>query len=341
MTVLAIAIVSARSEAFFVALDPNALDLNFRAAHEELTRQSYRQLQESWKTAGGPDATPLESAFDALYNLTSGVYATDVPNGDYPVSLPEFWKFPTDIIQWHNNPEGQHLHSLRNRRADDGGLEFAIDACRGTRKSILTALSKAFDQLAAGEASKYLFLAGHGLHMIQDSFSPAHALRQTSGNYNLVDICYYGKRVPGVTSCYHEENDHRDHLWLLQDMTNSIALTTREWKSRGETVKSLESLESFILSDASESDKVAYLKHEARLAKVASIKYLNITLKTLLALPKAELARPTAFQARKKAFLEEMTRLLEGKIKNSSGPFSEVMPEGILNCSQLNKKEKI
>jgi hypothetical protein len=329
------------SQCFSVAIDPNALNLDSRSGHEELTRQAYEYLQNEWKAAGTDRRSYLEDELEALYHITRGVYATDVPNGNYAISLPEFWQYPADILKWHHNPSGQHLHSLRNRNPDEDKLESALDACVGTKKDIVKVLSQAFDHLAKNKKSEYLFLVGHGLHIIQDSFSTAHTQRQDSGNYNLTDICYYGDRLNHEKACYHEDIDKRHHVWLTQDLTGPISLTKKEWEPRGEPVKSIDRYDRFVLSDASENDKKAYLKHEARLAKIASIKYLKITLGFVLEWPK-NISKDETTAKYKKQFIDKILCLLngydgnEGNTENNHDDlYQQVMSQGIMNCSEL------
>jgi len=346
--VLTLFLLPTPSQGFFVSVDPNALNLDSHSAHEELTRQAYEYLQNKWKAAGTDHRSYLEDELDALYNITRGVYATDVPNGNYVISLPKFWQFPTDITKWHRNPFGQHLHALRNRKADGTQLESALDACVGTKKDLVNVLSQAFDSLAKDKKSEFFFLVGHGLHIIQDSFSTAHTQRQDSGNYNLIDMCYYGDRLDNEKACYHKDPDNRDHIWLTQDLTDVILLTKKEWGPRGELVKSIESFDSFVLSNTSENDKKAYLKHEARLAKVASIKYLKITLDLVLTFPKDISKDETAKNSYKRQFIDNILYLLDGDGSNSGidrrgnntgnvnvDSYGPIMSQGIMNCSEL------
>jgi hypothetical protein len=334
---------SATGQSFFVSIDPNALNLGSHSAHEELTRQAYEYLQEQWKIAGSDHRAYLEEDLEALYNISRGVYATDVPNGKYIISLPDFWQFPNDILQWHNNPFGQHLHSLRNRTDDKIHLESALEACLGTKKDILNVVAQAFDYLAANKKTEFLFLVGHGLHIIQDSFSSAHTRRQNTGNYNLTDLCYYGERQENESACFHEENDERDQIWLMREPADLFALTKKEWAVRGESVKAFKSIDKFDLIKASEKDKRAYLKHEARLAKIATIKFLKLNLELLLEMPKGLLKDEGAREDHKRQFINKITKLLEVETGEKVGveiktySYDKIMSEGIMKCSDIKK----
>jgi hypothetical protein len=339
-----------QSHSFFVAIDPNALNLDSHSAHEELTRQAYEYLQNKWKAEGTDHRSYLEDELDSLYNITRGVYATDIPNGNHVISLPQFWQYPTDVMKWHRNPFGQHLHALRNRKLDEIQLESARDACMGTKKDLMNVLSQAFDNLTKDRKSEFLFLVGHGLHIIQDSFSTVHTKRQDSGNYNLIDLCYSGNRPDNEKACYHKDNDNRDHIWLTQDLAGLASLTKKEWGPRGEPVKSIGSFDSFVLSNTSDNDKKAYLKHEARLAKAASIQYLKITLDLVLRFPKDTVKDETIKNNYKKQFVDKIFYLLDGDGNNNGirnngknngngkvDSYDQIMSQGIMNCSELKK----
>ncbi|HPJ96539.1 MAG TPA: hypothetical protein PK022_04465 [Syntrophales bacterium] len=334
--ILALLLWPVQSPGFYVALDPNALNLDAHSGHEELTRQAYEYLQNKWKAEGhGEYYSRLENEFDALYQITRGAYATDVPNGNYILSLAAFWQFPPDILQWHRNPSGQHLHALRNRTADGAKLESAREACIGTKQDVLKVLSQAFDYLEANKKTEYLFLVGHGLHIIQDSFAPAHTRRQPAENYHLTDLCYFGDRLAHEQACYHEANDRRDYIWLTKDLTEPIILTRQQWEPHGEMVKTVDNLESFVLSNVPEADKKTYLRHEARLAKIASIRYLQITLDPVLAFP----GKNGKADQDKKEFVDKIIKLLDGSPdhpqRGNTEAYDDVMPAGIMNCSEL------
>jgi len=325
-----------QSPGFYVALDPNALTLDAHSGHEELTRQAYEYLQNKWKAEGRREYySRLENEFDALYQITRGVYATDVPNGNYVLSLVTFWKFPSDILQWHRNPSGQHLHAVRNRTAAGAKLESAREACIGIKQDVLKVLSQAFDYLEANKKTEYLFLVGHGLHIIQDSFAPAHTRRQLAANFHLTDLCYYSDRLAHEKACYHEANDRQDYIWLTKDLTEPILLTRQQWEPWGEMVKTIDNLDGFVLSDIPEQERKSYLQHEARLAKIASIKYLQIILDPVLTLPK----KRGKEDKDKQEFVDKIIKLLDGHPGNTHRDHSEaydnVMTEGIMNCSEL------
>jgi len=100
-------------------------------------------------------------------------------------------------------------------------------------------------------------------------------------------------------------------------------------------VKTVDNLEGFVLSNIPEADKKTYLRHEARLAKIASIRYLQITLEPVLVLPKKN---GKAGQD-KKEFVDMIIKLLDGDPDHTqcgnTKAYDNVMPAGIMNCSEL------
>lgn len=63
----------------------------------------------------------------------------------------------------------------------------------------------------------HLYTVGAALHIIQDSFSPAHTRRSGSDFQVIEGICVFGfaNVLPGL--CQHEELDERDIIWASQD----------------------------------------------------------------------------------------------------------------------------
>jgi hypothetical protein len=308
-----------KSQAFYVSSDPNSLVLEARGAHEEITRQAWLQVNSTLAFDNG-----------VLKTLTQGNYATDVPGGFYPLSLPAFWQYPKNIFKWHNNPIGQHLHSLRNR-VDANSLESALSGCAGLKQEILIVLKSAYTRwLAQDDKSESWFLIGHSIHMLQDSFSPAHSVRNQAGNFNLVDVCYYGPTDDSRKGqiCHHEEADARDHIWLVNSNVKAITLAKGLWESKGEQVNSVNSIEDIEITEEATPYVHSLFTHEARLAQVATSKYLYTVGNFFKTLP-LSVATDAGF-----AELERRVML----VFDSAGEiFQDTMSEGVLNCSELTK----
>src|SRR5262249_60641310 len=100
-----------------------------------------------------------------------------------------------------------------------------------------------------------LFLFGHALHTIQDSFSAAHTVRAgAADNHDLLNVCYYGKPLNvGSSACYHAVPDLRDDIWLGNIL---------EVVKKGGSVVPLDEI------------KERSIKAEAQLARTATMRYL-------------------------------------------------------------------
>ncbi|MBX9766840.1 MAG: hypothetical protein K2X47_06175, partial [Bdellovibrionales bacterium] len=108
---------------------------------------------------------------------------------------------------WHNNPEGQILHFLRNYQNTTSageiqsyGLSTAANTCLSAREMILQITKNALlkypqylealakkDPSAPEMLTQVLFLIGHATHMLQDSFSGEHTRRALQGMRNFGD----------------------------------------------------------------------------------------------------------------------------------------------------------
>ena len=266
---------------------------------------------------------------------------------------------------WHENPDGQVTHFLRNYQnsATEFGLVSAKDTCNDATQFMVDLTSEAmrlWGILAGAEVSKgvpskeklaelnqvrtaIMFLIGHVTHMLQDSFTSEHTirgwaagkadremkeyfdsevtrmsdkldekeksaqLRERLVNYDIFDVCYYGKgQNQGITRqlkkgdfepCYHEElgpdlktvkmgflsqtySDFGDNIWNLGKKENNVRdnekytslyrKTVAEWARRGELVDNSKSHDD---SKANE-EKWSHINHNARLARAATVRYL-------------------------------------------------------------------
>lgn len=157
------------------------------------------------------------------------------------------------------------------------------------------------------------FLTGHALHMIQDSFSQAHTLRDaTDSNHLLKEVCYYSEEpklnpVQGQI-CFHKPLDPRDGIWILKGPEDK----------------------NFNPAELNEQQKRDALISEARWARTASVYYLFFLAKRLQSAPNPE----TATGELQKTLKEE---LFIGFQKDLHPEYS-LMKKGILNCGGLSKK---
>jgi hypothetical protein len=280
------AVLSPFAVAFTVSV--NTSKLGFYAGrtsgHEEITRQAMNRLEEILKAnqvdlkaaapkfLGDRDAAFFGTkGFISQNKVIQGNYATDWPDQLLSqFNLPKWHKEPLE--GWQNNPNMQILHFLQNIKSDNT-LVSQKESCLIAREKILKATREGVIQWIAGKKSKALFMFGHATHTIQDSFSPAHTVRGPSDrNNDVLRICYYGSAQstdPG--DCYHKIVDARDGIWIRTDEQEN--LTKLEWPNEEvEQIPYAPFATSFISREAKESA----LKHEARLARLATIRYLYL-----------------------------------------------------------------
>ncbi len=180
-----------------------------------------------------------------------------------------------------------------------------------------------------------LFLLGHATHTIQDSFSPAHVARDTwQGNNDPLNIGYYGSDLKnhltqaGVADqvAYHETVDIGDFIWIRDEA--NYRRTRREWMNiPGEKIR--------LCSDTIlklPADKEACLKHEARLARNATVRYLFVVAKYL--------NEKRTGKIKDTKHDELVTRLTQNFFEGNAGipGNDEVMPDGIMRCHRLSDK---
>jgi hypothetical protein len=373
--ILLVGLFTSQADAFMMALDPNAY-VDFKiggrsSGHEEITRQSMIWARDELANVKiYPIKDDTEEIFGDLNPRTFGTKGTspnmiiqgnfamdfeDSPRGmSYPINIVEYWGFPrdvdwgTDLFDWHNNPEGQTLHGLRNYI--NGNLQTAYQACTEVQGRIMKASIDAVDYWVKGQKAKSAFILGQATHIIQDTFSPAHTKRSGyADGHQIVDLCYYGtaqrdklrREKPNNTICYHEKVDLRDVIFIRDDW--QIEQVEREWQGF-DTETVLVSNYSWRLGFVSRDDKEAALKHEARLAKVATARYLYImaqyiydTLHFQLEIAPGAMTIDVDY-----SMLKERLKagLFEGSLDIlQNQAMRNIMPNGVLNCERLPNKD--
>lgn len=315
------------------------------SGHEEITRQALNNTLKRIK-----NLDPENSLFDLSelqFNLKaeprglqgykaknlviSGNFASDFPKQATTVNLAEFWKNPK--ISDFENADNQVLHFLRNY-IDDRTLASAQETCLNAQSNIQYVASQAVELYRRGEKAKALFLIGHALHTIQDSFSPIHAVRAgDSDNNDVRQICFYGiemsKRILNagdkepVPLCYHKTPDSKDAIWNTNPARYKEAL--KNWSH--EPSSQCDKLNSY---PATEEEKASCLSSEARLARVASEKFLFLMFSEL---------SPTNLTPRSSDSLASalQTQLFEGPL--GVPELDQKMPLGIMRCGSLSTEK--
>lgn len=218
------------------------LGLSFVRGHEDLTRfavDDANALLQARAKAGAPvsayPAVPVgEHACTTTVPLVAGNFATDIAIESWPFKerpgadlLAFYGNDATSLSEWQAAPDLQSLHFLRDRK--DGRPLSAKDACSTSRGRIVAATKQALSE-STRERREFFF--GHALHIIEDSFSPAHVRRASQGTLGeendfkkIVDVCTYGEEVKGA--CFHEEPIlggaifHDDRIWKKRALFTS------------------------------------------------------------------------------------------------------------------------
>lgn len=287
LPVAALVVFSAASAwAFTVSINTTAAGFaaGRTSGHEEITRQALNRLERSLPAAGLDAADFAPEFLGARAADPFGTRGFDVDNqiiqGNYATDFPEALVKVFDIAAWHGevlagwttNPNVQVLHFLQNRRPD-GALVAQEETCNAAREKIARTTREGVRLWRAGGRRLALFLFGHATHTIQDSFSPAHTIRADKDhNHDLLKICYYGYAAGGGDSCYHLPVDPRDGIWIR--MPNQLLLAAKE--SPGESAAIVPYVPVFTDFMLFDSFKESALKHEARLARTATMRYLYL-----------------------------------------------------------------
>lgn len=258
------------------------------SGHEEITRQALNNISKKIKEVDksntifdlkelnfdlAPEAKGL-FGYKAKNLVINGNFATDFPKQTSVLSLEDFWKIKN--FDAFENPKTQSLHFLKNYKTNLS-LESAKTTCEQARSAIKYVTGEALKAWDAGDKTKALFLIGHATHTIQDSFSPAHTQRDgADNNYNLKNVCYFGtemqkhmdtSRMGPKDLCYHNAPDSRDAVWNISGEQYKAALSN--WSK--EKASQCDKGAGYPQTD---EEKTSCLSSDARLARVATEKYL-------------------------------------------------------------------
>lgn len=361
MTIWAFLILSSASHAFTSSYSLElmgffSLDQGRTSGHEEITRQALNKtksllLKNNSKVDLSRGGIKLLSDLDsnklglvgalATNPIVKGVYCSDFPdNSKCTFNLAKFWYGEkANEIDWHNGAFTQSLHFLRDYDQKNG-LMSAHKACLEGRRKIIGIAQNAAVQWSKGNTENSLFLIGHAAHVIQDSFSHAHVLRENvAGKFKIKDICYYGddKRQElkiirkEFMACFHptiisnsvEEAILGDSIWIRSE--NQLRNTKLNF--RDEPMKKCPmTTHQFIFSN---NEKEECLNSEARIARDATVKFLYIMAENF-------------YEHRKVAYdqveLKKLADTLNEKLFDGSIEIKGMvdrMPEGIASCDHL------
>lgn len=314
------------------------------SGHEEITRQALNNTAKRIKlvdTANqlfdlddlnfdlAPEAKGL-FGFKSKNMVIHGNFASDFPKQTSVLSLASFWN--NKNIGDFENPDAQVLHFLKNYK-NTTTLVSARATCLQARENIKYVTQAALKFWNANEKSRALFLFGHAAHTIQDSFSRAHTVRNSAeNNYNLRNVCFYGiamsknmdlsRRGP-KDLCFHSSPDSKDAIW--NSNPELYKKTLSNWVSE-QTIQ----CDKQTSYPETEEQKNACLNNEARLARIATEKYLFLVFNQI---------SPQNF-TRKSS--EDFAASLDANLFD--GPVGEAeldqkMVNGILRCEGLPENE--
>ncbi|MBF0297743.1 MAG: hypothetical protein HQK51_03435 [Oligoflexia bacterium] len=169
--------------------------------HEDLLHYAVKEANRILNNNFYPSVKLGVPAVDTSNQLVRGSYETDFPGNKIKSHY-------GNVHDWHNEDHLQSLHFLRKYSIGSNLYQSCLD---GTNL-ILEITNLAWENYKNGDMNSFNFWLGHACHIIQDSFSPAHARREGPDNKYIVDICSYGKKVPGA--CFHEKVEvDDDRVW--------------------------------------------------------------------------------------------------------------------------------
>lgn len=316
------------------------------SGHEEITRQALNHTLQKLKPIGVVSlfsnsdlTTDLEPTPNGLFGyktknmLIHGNFSMDFPNQTTVMSVAQFWKISD--ISYFDSANAQVLHFLRNRKTPLL-LFSAQETCLQAQKNIKFGTEAAIETWQAGDKTKALFILGLVTHTIQDSFSNAHTQRRSAAdNYDLANVCFYGlesaKRFDyGPKSnpplCYHEPSSTADIVWSMN--SNQRDKAKSEWPGEEAT-----QCDKYSAYPKSEAQKESCLNHEARLARLATEKYLFLVFSHLNMIQ----TNPASSKGMND-FIDSLdTRLFEGPVGDAG--LDVKMPLGILRCRGLSNQQ--
>ena len=128
-------------------------------------------------------------------------------------------------VDWHHDGRLQFIHGLRNFAQDQ--VLTNHQTCLSVRSAIARAGHHALAQYRVGDEAAGLYWSGHGLHILQDSYSPAHVVRDGAYGERVQEFCTYSVQLPGI--CFHTKLDARDRIWRGDRLDCALNPGARSW----------------------------------------------------------------------------------------------------------------
>jgi hypothetical protein len=218
-----------------------------------LTRAQFFQGHE-WLTYFGNKDLDGEERFSAseIAAISDGNRRVDWPKEMLVHMNNGVLAYVSAVTEHTDRPENQRLHFLLTDRND------SAEAAADSRDAMTTATLEALEKWTANRA-RALALIGQTNHILQDSFSPAHTVRDESRDFCIVKVKAFIERADEFDTSdieYHgTSSDTIGH-------TTSLDSIYREGRDCHEPT--------------SESDVEACLSEAAKLARLGTTQYLQI-----------------------------------------------------------------
>lgn len=189
--------------------------------HEDLSRFAVDGANANLAGSFVYPAIPYgENGAISRHPIVQGNYESDFPSarmyGFYGVNR---------NVDWHNDATLQFIHGLRNHVS--GTLVSNRQACATVQQAILRTADAALRDYRSGNWESGMYWAGHALHIIQDTYSPAHVSRIGFEGRQIIDFCSYSIRQNGT--CFHDKVDQRDRVWRTDSLSCTFDSDKRTW----------------------------------------------------------------------------------------------------------------
>lgn len=192
--------------------------------HEDITRFAVERAHEWLGRVFYPKPRVGDEGPSSKNPLVRGNYDTD-----FAAETPLGWflDIETDSnSEYQSLPEFQSLHFMRGFWG--GRVETLEEACAASRQRIVDLSVEALRLVGRGKREQAFYFLGAASHVIQDSFSEAHASRSPGGR-GVRDMCTYIEEFPGV--CVHTRDDvlSKDRVWQV-NAGCSLDPSNRDWE---------------------------------------------------------------------------------------------------------------
>ena len=189
--------------------------------HEDLTRFAVDKFNAIDKF--GMELPPVaegEHAASSRHPMIRGNFETDFPTQ----AMFGFYRVDPKV-NWHQDGRLQFIHGLRNFSGQKASSN--LGTCLAVRGALVRAAAHALAYFRAGDEDAGLYWSGHGLHILQDSYSPAHAIRDGVQGREVREFCTYSVQFPGI--CFHTKLDVRDRIWRQDRLDCALNPEQRSW----------------------------------------------------------------------------------------------------------------